>query len=295
MNDRIGGISLNTLTIVNNPRTFLEKTENMLLSNESQNNLMLGLLYKALTTTNLKGYFFAYVENENKIQIAFLKTPNKNLIMSSHIPITEEALYTVITQLLQLDDFSIPGIIGERKLATSFAKVWKVKTGIELIADMEQLIYQLDEVNEATIGPEEMRLANEKDTELISDWIYEFSLITPEHLSIEDSKIKAVEFINEKTVYLLVDGGSIVSMAKESRPTKNGVVVTLVYTPKEYRKRGYATSLVARLSRHLLAEGYQFCSLYTDLANPTSNHIYSEIGYKPISESIMYSFKSCEK
>jgi uncharacterized protein len=44
------------------------------------------------------------------------------------------------------------------------------------------------------------------------------------------------------------------------------------------------------LSRLLLARGFSFCSLYTDLSNPTSNGIYKAIGYYPVLESIVYDF-----
>ena len=33
-------------------------------------------------------------------------------------------------------------------------------------------------------------------------------------------------------------------------------------------------------------------SLYTDLANPTSNHIYQVIGYEPVTEAVMVSFSA---
>jgi hypothetical protein len=39
---------------------------------------------------------------------------------------------------------------------------------------------------------------------------------------------------------------------------------------------------VAALSRHALAEGAERCALFTDLANPTSNKIYAEVGYRPL-------------
>jgi hypothetical protein len=62
----------------------------------------------------------------------------------------------------------------------------------------------------------------------------------------------------------------------------------MVYTPPELRRRGYASHCVAELSRALLAEGYDFCALFTDLANPTSNHIYQEIGYRPVCDYDSY-------
>jgi hypothetical protein len=53
-----------------------------------------------------------------------------------------------------------------------------------------------------------------------------------------------------------------------------------VYTPPPDRGRGYAGSAVAALSRRALAEGADRCALFTDLANPTSNKIYAQVGYR---------------
>jgi len=45
---------------------------------------------------------------------------------------------------------------------------------------------------------------------------------------------------------------------------------------------------VAALSELLLGRGFEFCVLYTDLANPTSNAIYARIGYRPVRDFLMY-------
>jgi predicted GNAT family acetyltransferase len=65
-----------------------------------------------------------------------------------------------------------------------------------------------------------------------------------------------------------------------------------LYTPTEYRRHGYGTSLVAAVSSWLLAHGRRRCFLYTDLANPTSNSIYRRIGYRQVAESAEYGFES---
>ena len=57
--------------------------------------------------------------------------------------------------------------------------------------------------------------------------------------------------------------------------------VAYVYTPPPLRRRGYASAVVAELSQRELDAGQSWCSLFTDAANPTSNHIYTELGYQP--------------
>ena len=72
--------------------------------------------------------------------------------------------------------------------------------------------------------------------------------------------------------------------------TPNGTRVGPVYTPPEHRGHGYASALVAAASQAQLDEGIQFCFLFTDLANPTANHIYQAIGYEPVSDIDVYVF-----
>jgi predicted GNAT family acetyltransferase len=82
----------------------------------------------------------------------------------------------------------------------------------------------------------------------------------------------------------------VVAMAGYVGRTPNGIRVGPVYTPPEHRRRGYATSLVADLSRWLLEQGNRSCYLFTDLANPTSNAIYARIGYRRICDAVEYRF-----
>jgi predicted GNAT family acetyltransferase len=63
-----------------------------------------------------------------------------------------------------------------------------------------------------------------------------------------------------------------------------------VYTPPALRKRGYASALTAALSQELLDSGRKFCFLFTDLANPTSNRIYQQIGYQAVCDVDEYRF-----
>jgi uncharacterized protein len=81
-----------------------------------------------------------------------------------------------------------------------------------------------------------------------------------------------------------------VSMAQTAGPTPNGIRISLVYTPPEYRGRGYASANVAALSQRMLDQGRKFCFLFTDLANPTSNKIYQHIGYVHQSNVAEYRF-----
>ena len=82
------------------------------------------------------------------------------------------------------------------------------------------------------------------------------------------------------------------AMAARARPTRGTVAVNAVYTPRGAREHGFATAAVLHLSRLLLAEGFRMCVLFTDLANPTSNSVYTRIGYAPVCDFSLYRFGS---
>ena len=93
-----------------------------------------------------------------------------------------------------------------------------------------------------------------------------------------------------RTAYLWIDDGRPVSLTGAGGLTPTGTRVGPVYTPPGDRGHGYASNLVARVSQELLDSGRTFVFLFTDLANPTSNHIYQAIGYEPVTDIDVYVF-----
>ncbi|MEQ1664454.1 MAG: GNAT family N-acetyltransferase [Bdellovibrionales bacterium] len=75
--------------------------------------------------------------------------------------------------------------------------------------------------------------------------------------------------------------GECVCLLGSTRETDNERWIAPVYTPPELRGLGYASSLVAGVSQKIVNSGKKGM-LFTDLANPTSNSIYSAVGYQPL-------------
>ena len=107
----------------------------------------------------------------------------------------------------------------------------------------------------------------------------------------EEATSWAQTHIGNGEVYLWVlPDGSIVSLLATTRPVSRVISIASVYTPPERRGHGYASRSVAALSQHLLDSGWQRCSLFTDLSNPTSNTIYQQVGYRPVHDFHEYDF-----
>ena len=82
------------------------------------------------------------------------------------------------------------------------------------------------------------------------------------------------------------DGGSVVSIAGHSAQVSGMVRVGPVYTPPEHRRHGYGSAVTAATSQHALDGGASQVTLFTDLANPTSNSIYQQLGYQPVDDFV---------
>ncbi|XEC95570.1 GNAT family N-acetyltransferase [Paenibacillus tarimensis] len=275
------------------PAAFLDRTADFLEGNEAVNNLLLGLssllLQREVQRERITESFFAVEDRGGRLILTILLT-DKNLIIYGEGMECETAAQLAAFEIAR-SGLHVPGVVGPTEISELFAREWASLTNKDAYVKMHQKIYRLDQVNPVRRSSGYIRKAELSDLPVVSEWLYDFSnSILADSITREESTIKMQQFIGDSTLYLWVDQVPV-AMAKKARPTKNGTVVTYVYTPPRLRNKGYATSCVASLSQLLLNEGNSFCSLYTDLSNPTSNRIYQQIGYYPIQDSVMYRFK----
>jgi predicted GNAT family acetyltransferase len=186
-----------------------------------------------------------------------------------------------------------PGIVGPKELARRAVELWIARTGQRAHVQMAERIYALSRVIPPRAVPGRMRAARAADHDLVTVWFDAFMREAQPHLisssSPADVRANAERWIAGGGLRVWEDG-AVVSMAGASGPTPNGIRVGAVYTPPDKRRRGYASALVAALSQEQLDGGRTFCFLYTDLANPTSNKIYQDIGYEPVADVDEYRF-----
>jgi predicted GNAT family acetyltransferase len=184
-----------------------------------------------------------------------------------------------------------PGIVGPKDLAHRAVDLWTARTGQQAHVQMAERIYALARVIAPRAVSGRMRAAGSSDLDLVARWFHAFVMEAQPHLAgtVEETRASAERWIAGGGLRVWEDGG-VVSMAGASGPTPNGIRVGAVYTPPDKRRRGYASALVAALSQEQLDSGKKFCFLYTDLANPTSNKIYQDIGYEPVSDVDEYVF-----
>ena len=149
-------------------------------------------------------------------------------------------------------------------------------------------VFQLTRVIRPLLATGALHQATEDDRQRYSQLLRDFDASIGQSIE-EDYLARADRIIGEGRGYLWMDQEAV-SMALWTGRTPRGVRIGSVYTPPEFRGRGYASNLVAELSQRLLDEGRTFCFLNTDLANPTSNSIYQKIGYRPVCDTEIWEF-----
>lgn len=188
----------------------------------------------------------------------------------------------------------VPGVGAEAFTSRRFAELWTAETDQPHRLHMSERIFRLEYVIPPRPVEGEMRVSAEIDRELLAEWLGEF---TREAMGQTSDPTAMRAFADRwiartgRTMYLWEVGGRSVSMVGVSGDTPNGIRVAPVYTPPNLRGRGYASALTAAVTQKRLDTGKRYCFLYTDLANPTSNHIYQAIGYKPVMDAADYRFE----
>ncbi|MDG0878644.1 GNAT family N-acetyltransferase [Bacillus paranthracis] len=260
---------------------FKEEVTPFLEKNEQENNLILGVLQMVH-----QPIFMGIAKQGEEIAVVFLQTEEKKQIIVATSEIAEEDIVELAKKLAEVYP-NVPGLIGNKKIVQRLAEEIAVLVNKKTTVAMEQGIYELKQVKKKWNGDEVFREVNSDELTLIEQWIYQFCEDVNLPTTKEEAKQTAHTLITNHRLFGLEVDGKLVSVAAKTRPTKNNITVNFVYTPKEERKKGYASNCVAALSQRMLDEGYKTTTLYTDLANPTSNKIYQEIGYEQIAESVL--------
>ena len=275
-------------------KELIELSGDHLEKRETENNLPFGLAHTLAADPGYYGpeppLLLSIRENGGTACVA-VRTPPHRIVLSV-IETELEAVVDHLIRYLRTIDASIPGVVGPETEARYFSGKWtKTVPGVTARPAKRLRVFEARSVVDVPLSPGRLRHAEMEDLPLMAKWIAKFS---SEAIGKEPepgrAERNAEKYIAGRKLYVWDHDGPV-SIVKESRAMKNGTVISLVYTPPELRSRGYATSSVYQLTKKLLIGGYKFCSLFTDLANPASNHIYPKIGFVPLGDTLEFDFE----
>ena len=266
---------------------FYQQASHYLLRQEAMHYLLLGIgntLIKNPEKYNC--HYLATVEDEEDVIAVAIRTLPRPLLLSQ---IKNLAAVELIAQDLHSQQESLLGVNAPSVESEAFAASWTSLTGQSFKLKMALRAWKIEQVQLTATPPGYLRVVDKSDRKLLQNWHQAFALE-----ALGESKPDSQSWVNyqlrHQTAYLW-ENKEPVSLACRSGITPNGGGVGTVYTPPQHRGKGYASACVAKLSQYLLKSlRYKYCFLFTDLANPTSNHIYQAMGYQPVGDWREYCF-----
>ncbi len=216
---------------------------------------------------------------------AILMTPPYELILAV---IPEEGTANLVAAL-RGHGARLPGANGDVEVVDEFSTRWLAGTNQRAETFFRMRLYRLGElVAPAPLPLGQARLAVESDTDVAVEWFLAFHL----EVGLPGSDVApAVRGrIADRRMWLWEDEShQVVSLAARQKTAVGVARIGPVYTPPDLRRHGFAAAVTAACSIDALEHADQVV-LFTDLANPTSNSIYQQIGYRPVSDRLAVRF-----
>ena len=269
-------ISAMRFVITRDPEEFSARTES-LLSARLECNVLATVLMSVLHGAHRDPppMFALGLDERDQVKFAAMRTPPWPLLTS---PLESGDAESLMDLWLSVDP-DVSSVSSVPETARAIAAAWERRTGGTPRSKMSEAMHVLTEVQDPPRpAAGTLRLPEGDERDLLVAWMEEF---VSEAGLIGAAQAGAMVDARLRHQGLLVwDADQPVSMIGLNPPVAEVVRIGPVYTPPPLRRRGYAGSAVAAASRRALADGAGRCMLFTDLANPTSNKIYAEVGYR---------------
>jgi uncharacterized protein len=247
------------------------------LEERVQRNVLATVLIAVLDGRHDEGRpLFAYtVDGTRSVAAVALRTPPFAMLASELEPADADELIGTWLR----EDPELPGVNAVPVTARALAESWSARTGGSTRRTRSLAMHALEQAQDPPRPPAGgLRPGRHSERPLLVQWCQAFAQETGSIGGAHSGSL--VDARLEHDGLFVWDDGGPVSIVAMSPPVAGVVRIGPVYTPHAQRRRGYAGMAVAAASRRVLAEGARSCMLFTDVANPTSNKIYAEVGYR---------------
>jgi predicted GNAT family acetyltransferase len=232
------------------------------------------------------GVLFYSVEDAGEIQGAALQTPPWPVQVSVASTDAARMLARAFAEL----PGTLSGVAGPDDTPGVFADEYGRIRGVAHSREQSLGTFELTAVTALPRSSGRHVVAEPDHAPIVQTWLEAFHAEAVPH----DPPLRGdagLRAVATGRAYLWLDERETpVSYAFNNRDVEGWASIGPVYTPPELRGHGFATTLVAEVSQRLLDQGRPGCTLFTNLANPTSNKMYERIGYRRVGTSHRYAF-----
>jgi GNAT superfamily N-acetyltransferase len=267
------------------PGQYLDRVGGFLRQQPVEHSVLLSTAasYAGTQVAGAESNLWLWVEDGTEVVAAAQHTPPHGAYVSTGLAEAMRALARILWQLRP----GLPGVAGLDTSPQEFADEWSRLGGPKATPTMGLGLYAADEVNIPSGIPGQLRLATDADAWLLRGWADQFWAEAGARAYGND---EIGPRIKTGLLFVWEVDDVVVSMAAVTVAQGGVSRVGLVYTPAQNRRRGFASGCVASLTQRELAVPGRTCMLYTDLANPTSNTIYQEVGYRRAGDAVELRF-----
>lgn len=274
-----------------NAEGFLGDYEAVMLEREAVSQLLLFNAYQNRYNRSMENIIFGAVLEEERPVLLFCNQTAFNLVV---YVVQQESVASAATALADYfteQHILLKGIVARHDVCQSFVERYKKQSGRGFEEKLGMDIMEIRKVNDIRPVEGRQRLAIPEEAKMLTDWMIEFQIEALAcELDYEAALQKVLKYIERQEIHVYEnEENQVVTMAITTRKLSHGTAVAYVFTPEEYRGRGYAAANMYYLSKQLLEQGDEFCTLFVDKKNPLSNRAYEKVGYIILEDS--YEFK----
>lgn len=263
---------------------FLAACAGWLSQKEDVHNGLLSLAHALNAQKHIHNppFIFAHVETENGIDGCAIFAEPDGLTLSEMTDAATDVLFAGLkTDIGKLT--RVFGPLGPTvRIAHHFAKYLKLAPMLH----SKWHVHRLDTlVRQAARASGTVRVGKPSDGDLVRKWGKLYDLEKPANVDIEKFLVRKLDdgllhfwFDRQPTSVLTLSGTDCA-----------GTRISSVYTPAEFRGKGYASALVHEMSDQLLASGKYFVTLNTEVDDPVER-IYRNLGYYVVGQRVSFVF-----
>ncbi|CAF4154634.1 unnamed protein product, partial [Adineta steineri] len=219
-----------------NISTFLNDCGSLLMQNECENNVILGIcnsfLNKSIDPEKL--ILIAAIEKSDNIISCAITTPNKTSLaaFTTQFNVAVKPLISYFNR----NQINLKGVNGKIDVVNSFMEIYQkpITASTTLLLHTIETLQNIEPVQNSILT-----LATMQDLPILTVWLKNFQIDAGLFPLKPDEEIQAVteDKITKKTLYKLVLNGDqqLVSMLAIVRETEKFAVISWVYTPPDSR------------------------------------------------------------
>ncbi|WP_151081548.1 GNAT family N-acetyltransferase [Nocardioides cynanchi] len=233
--------------------------------------------------------WFAVVGDGEDIVGAAMRTAPFGSYPAFLLPMPEEAARLLARTLVERDE-PMTAANGALPAVQVFCEEMAAHSGGTVRVGQHTRLFELGDLVEPEPVEGRLRPANLDELDLVLSWYDAFMADADEQAGRAPGE-SPHESLDREAMTRRIEGGRIfvwedtsgepVHVTAASQPSYGVSRIGPVFTPREHRGRGIASTAVAQVSKLLRDSGEQAC-LFTDQANPTSNKIYEALGYRRV-------------